>query len=174
MKLRSRNNAGYPNIDLQLCIPPAYDNEELNDYAQYRWTEEFNEERWWLPHLFCNIFHHYPDEKLFRDYPNRYLHYVYNITLTLEYRVWKCGEALCFDSAQCGWTNNPILFKKHWFLDTLVSNAGPTFLFVYSCSMKFPKEKIIQPLKEAPITHPNGLNLTSPSQRQKDFSGITK
>ena len=37
-------------------------------------------------------------------------------------RIWKCGHALCFDSAQCGWTNNPILFKKHWYLDTLVSS----------------------------------------------------
>ena len=37
--------------------------------------------------------------------------------------MWKCGcndGFLCFDSAQCGWTNNPIVFKKHWYLDTLV------------------------------------------------------
>lgn len=108
VKLRSRRKAGYPNIDKGLCIPPKFDEEELNDYAQYRKIKDDPEEyTWWLPHLFCNLYHYATDTELFRSYPNR---------------IWKCGcndGFLCFDSAQCGWTNNPIVFKKHWYLDTL-------------------------------------------------------
>jgi hypothetical protein len=40
-------------------------------------------------------------------------------------RLWRCGSGdvdfLCFDSAQCGWTNNPMFFRKHWFIDNLVT-----------------------------------------------------
>jgi len=108
VKLRSRNKAGYPNIDRGLCVPPAFDEVELSDYAQYRKVNDDPEEHvWWLPHLFCNLYHFDSDAELFRKYPNR---------------MWKCGcneGFLCFDSAQCGWTNNPIVFKKHWYIDTL-------------------------------------------------------
>ena len=71
VKLRSRWNAGYPNIHKEACIPPDFDMEELNDYAQYRWIDEQNEYVWWLPHLFCNIFHFDKNDKLLDTYPNR-------------------------------------------------------------------------------------------------------
>jgi len=116
VKLRSKRNAGYPNIDPALCIPPEYDEQELNEWSQFRWFEELNDHQWWLPHLFCNLVHYRADADLLRIYPNR---------------VWRCGAALCFDSAQCGWTNNPIIFNKHWFLDTLYKisqySEDPTF-----------------------------------------------
>jgi len=116
VKLRSRWNAGHPNIAKSLCVPPEYDNEELNMHAQFRWFDELNDHQWWLPHLFCNLVHFEKDKELLAKYPNR---------------IWRCGDSLCFDSAQCGWTNNPILFKKHWFLDTLYKQTqredNPTF-----------------------------------------------
>lgn len=108
VKLRSRVKAGFPNIGHDLCIPPEYDNTEFNQYAQYRpdMVEE-DENPWWLPHLYCNVYHFEADKDLMKKWPNR---------------MWRCGCAShfwCYDSAQCGWTNNPIVFRKHWFLDTL-------------------------------------------------------
>ena len=73
VKLRSRFNAGEPNIDPQLCIPPDYDDIELNAWAQFRWFEELNDHQWWLPHLFCNIIHFQTDEELLSRWPNRSL-----------------------------------------------------------------------------------------------------
>jgi hypothetical protein len=73
VKLRSRWKAGHPNIDKQLCVPPDYDMEEFNIHAQFRWFEELNDHRWWLPHLFCNIFHFERDRSLFEKYPNRFV-----------------------------------------------------------------------------------------------------
>ena len=71
VKLRSRWNAGVPNIQPGLCYPPPYDMIELNDYAQYRFIEELDEHQWWLPHLFCNIFHFEQEKDLLRTFPNR-------------------------------------------------------------------------------------------------------
>eukprot|EP01095_Lingulamoeba_sp_RSL-Kostka_P015124 TRINITY_DN685_c0_g3_i1.p1 TRINITY_DN685_c0_g3~~TRINITY_DN685_c0_g3_i1.p1 ORF type:complete len:462 (-),score=113.48 TRINITY_DN685_c0_g3_i1:103-1488(-) len=106
VKLRSRFNAGEPNIDRQLCVPPFWDEEDedgLSMWSQYRQIPGTEDHEWWLPHLFCNIYHFDKDPQ--HDWPNR---------------MWPCGcdnGFLCYDSAQCGWTNNPVLFKKSWWID---------------------------------------------------------
>jgi hypothetical protein len=44
-------------------------------------------------------------------------------------RMWRCGcdfNYWCFDSGQCGWTNNPIMFQRKWWLDMMVRHSGLT------------------------------------------------
>jgi len=62
----------------------------------------------WEPHLFCNVYHYKQDDYLLERYPHR---------------MWQCGcdhSFWCFDAGQCGWTNNPIMYGRDWWLKNFV------------------------------------------------------
>lgn len=97
VKFRSRWNFGFPNVSPRKTVPPDWDIGVSMVRTRARWE----------PHLFCNIYHYQSDEVLLSRYPNR---------------MWRCGcdfNYWCFDSGQCGWTNNPIMFRRKWWLDMM-------------------------------------------------------
>jgi len=96
VKFRSRFNHGNPNIHPSKTEPPQWDEEA----GVNMWLTQAG----WEPHLFCNVYHYKQDDYLLERYPHR---------------MWQCGcdhSFWCFDAGQCGWTNNPIMYGRDWWL----------------------------------------------------------
>lgn len=120
----------------------------------------------WEPHLFCNVYHYKQDDYLLERYPHR---------------MWQCGcdhSFWCFDAGQCGWTNNPIMYGRDWWLKNFVRLPAIVFSTITDhsplYSMKYPKRTGIEFLKQEPTTLMNGSCLTGWWLKVMGFLGMKK
>ena len=151
--LRSRWNPGRPISEKHICIPPQEDNGEFNMYPKY-----FGGRRW-DPRLFCNLYRFMNDDELFLQYSSRLVPCCYLFSGIISSSVWRCSDMLCFDSAQCAWTNNPSVFRKQWYLDTLVCSTSILLVLLILNSTRFQSRRTIQRLKVVLIIPLNGFCL---------------